>query len=255
LIPFQLEREEREEKTKNEKRKKKDKKERIKINSPKREKPIVMREQEVIEDEQVIEFDPGKKNLKPNQVEIVQCNGCNEEMVRIGAIGDGSCFFHAVLNGFYEPYQNEKSIVTKKRIVKALRRDLAEKLSEIAENGRTNYQNSVFPEFFRATLGKTIVDNAGNNINFSKQGIYDLLNSDKYVGNELYKYVADMIGIDIMVVQITTTGIRYIDNTFSFSDRNVLVINGTTNHYETVGVKRNEYYQTMFIRTDDLIKV
>jgi len=67
-------------------------------------------------------------------------------MVVIDTIGDGNCYFHALLNAFYIPYRTQsigKETISRRDLVSSLRSDLSKKLGQpinpLNPNGPTFY--------------------------------------------------------------------------------------------------------------------
>jgi len=184
----------------------------------------------------------------------------NEQVVRIGAIGDGSCFFHATLNGYYPPYQNNSDAKNRRRFVSMLRRDIAYTLQmDDPENpGMTLWQtaaNGQFEALYEQQLmGLNFDDVFGFPVDFSLEGLQRLFNSTSYLGNEVYQYASDMLGIDIYIMRLTNRDLYVHQNTSTRGVvRKVVVISGNGNHYETIGVERNGMFQTVFDQNDPFI--
>jgi SAM-dependent methyltransferase len=206
-----------------------------------------------------------------------------DNVVRIAAIGDGSCFFHSVLLSYYKPYQDNPSYKFRSELVKMLRRDLAiylttpspipptkqikESMEEIAK-----IKNVEVPEarvydtlndgafldhyLFEIRDGLIETDEAGVKLDYSLEGMQQLLNSSRDVGVEVYQYVADILGVNVFVMRGYTDKIEMITNTLKEEtmDRPCVVILGNEIHYEVVGVKTKVGIQTMFFTDDPFIK-
>ena len=203
-----------------------------------------------------------------------------DNVVRIAAIGDGSCFFHAVLKGYLIIYQDNPSYAFRQDFVAKFRRDLAYLLQLPAGEANTpqiialktdvsqltrqpvdpitfydNAANGAFLEFFLLQLqnqGDPITDDDGVPLDFSLPGMQQLFNSYRDVGYEVYQYAADMMGIDIFVT------IGYTDNLKPFINtqlegrepRPAVVIVGNKHHYEVIGIMKPEGIQTVFMPDD-----
>jgi SAM-dependent methyltransferase len=184
----------------------------------------------------------------------------NEKVVRIGAIGDGSCFFHSVLGGYYPPYQNENNENVRRRFVQKLRRDIAYTLQmNDSENpGHTMWENAARGQFKnlyeQQKLGLVLDDGFGYYLDFSLEGLQQLFNSSRYLGDEVYQYASDILGIDIYVMRLTNKNLYVHLNTSKRGvERKAVVISGNGSHYETVGVERNGMFQTVFDSNDPFI--
>lgn len=184
----------------------------------------------------------------------------NETVVRIGAIGDGSCFFHAVLNGYYPPYQNNPDNKYRRRLVSMLRRDIAYTLQmEDPKNPNLTLWETAANGQFAALyeqqqMGLDFNDIFDFPVDFSLEGLQRLFNSTSYLGNEVYQYASDMLGIDIYIMRLTNQDLYVHQNTSVRGlNRKVVVISGNGNHYETVGIERDGLFQTVFDQNDPFI--
>lgn len=183
----------------------------------------------------------------------------DEEVYRIACIGDGSCFFHAYLKGFMESYQNDNSYAFRSDFVRGFRDDLAILLAEEdpSNPGLIFYDTVADGSYPRmAKVQEEMVvplkDPWGEPLDYSLEGMYNLLNSSRDVGDEVYSYVSEIIGVGVYVVRGTIkdvfTHISVGENTPS------VIIMGNGRHYETIGVMRNGLLQTLFDSEDPFIK-
>lgn len=240
----------------------------------------------------------------------------NNSVVRIAAIGDGSCFFHAILKAYLPSYQNNNAYDFRTRLVAKLRRDLAltlqlidprmipvdektkrnrEKLGYLVpispneiplDNDVSKYKilyetavNGAFVDIF--TNQKAAEDNGydlpladpnGIPVRFDLKSLQLIFGSTRDVGDEVYGYVADMLGIDVYVLRGTTEDVSFHVTTRQEQrdPRPAVVIIGNGQHYEVVGIKHetiaeyqletgetieNPYYlyQTYFSHEDPFI--
>lgn len=204
-----------------------------------------------------------------------------QNVVRIADIGDGSCFFHALLKAVYQPYQENNSYAYRTDLVTHLRRDIAYTLQRPATvNGEylplddqtlkqreeLGYLKNQLPVDYRYKINyETASDGAFPNIylvylhdqamDFSLPGLQRLLNSCSDLGDEVYGYVANLFDLDIFVMYI------YLDNLKTHIDtlaeekpkRPSIVIGGNGEHYEVIAIKTPEGYQTVFLPDDPFI--
>jgi hypothetical protein len=184
----------------------------------------------------------------------------DETVVRIGAIGDGSCFFHAVLNGYYPPYQSNDNREYRMALVRKLRRDIAYTLQmEDPKNlGSTLYEtvaNGQFAALYEQQLmGLDFNDIFDYPVDFSLDGLQRLFNSIQHLGNEVYQYASDILGIDIYIMRLTNQDLYVHQNTsVPGTVRKAVVISGNGNHYETIGIERNGMFQTVFDQNDPFL--
>ena len=183
-----------------------------------------------------------------------------EQVVRIGAIGDGSCFFHAVLNAYYPEYQDNADRRYRIDLVKKLRRDIAYTLQEPDPfyPGKIRWETAASGQLAalnkQQELGVDFTSVFGYPVDFSLNGLQRLFNSNEYLGNEVYQYAADMLNVDVYITRLTSTDLYVHQNTDRpGSNRRVVVISGNGNHYETIGLLRDQLFQTYFDRNDPFI--
>lgn len=198
--------------------------------------------------------------ILPDTVEEVKVSWYDEKVVRIGAIADGSCFFHSGINGYYKPYQENADPKYRVPLVQKLRRDLAAYLEEQDPNDPNKIiwetaAGGQFVELYNQQLmGVDFSSVFDYPMDFSLNGLQRLLNSYEYLGNEIYQYASDVLGIDIYVMRLTDKDLYVHQNTShpGFRRKSV-VISGNGNHYETVGIVRKGLYQTLFEPDDPFI--
>lgn len=172
----------------------------------------------------------------------VQCSWYTQyPVVRIGTIGDGSCFFHALLKTFYPPYADYNGPGSRRKIVKDFRHDLAVQLGSIDPITNQSYYNTViggrFPEIHKSV--GTITDSFGQKIDFSLKGLQELLDSNLYVGDEVYAYTAEQLNLDITILLVTSSDITVLSSTRNNGNgksKYTVYIAGNGEHYEPIGI-------------------
>jgi hypothetical protein len=178
-------------------------------------------------------------------------------VVRIATLGNGSCFFNAILKAFYAPYANTSKYSDRTEMVRKLRRDLAAILTHkdpSSAEGKTYYQTAAkgaWVEFSQQQL-------SGVNLGFdpSLSAMQSLFNSTGDVGNEVYQFVGDLLGIDIYVMMATKVDLHPTLNT-SLKGRHQpsVIIAGNGYHYETIGIDTGPKagIQTVFYQNDPFL--
>lgn len=184
----------------------------------------------------------------------------SKQVLRIACIGDGSALFHAIMKSFYPDYASNESYSTRVSLVKHLRRDLARVLSiNDANTGKMVYQSvmgGALPDlatrqFQKADLDK---DSLGNTIDYSVQGLQNLINSNRDLGKELYGILAEILTLDIYVLTGQGKTIVPVFHTYLPRKRNrAAVILGDGRHYELVGVRTDNGIQTLYTNDDPFI--
>ena len=176
----------------------------------------------------------------------------DERVVRIGTIGEGSCFFHSYIKGYYVPYQDTDDSAWKMRFVANLRRDLGKSLSLITPENDGTYYNRYFSDFADIPgLGLSLLELTQN-----------ISNPGFCVGDEVYQYVVDILGISLIIFELNQYGLRLTSKYTSRAQigtqpKYVAVVN-IPGHYELIGVERNIdgqiLFQTLFDNNDDFIQ-
>jgi len=174
-------------------------------------------------------------------------------MYRKRTFGDGSCYFHAILDACYIPYRSEKlnkHKVNKKQLVKDLRNELARNLTKPRPGyeGRTYYQTLSRGEL--TSLSKDVKEVSLNEL--KKQ--LTSLNSINYIFHE---YVSDILEKDIYVLDYKKKDVYVLDSDLElyYKDRKSIVILFIPGHFELVGIKnKNNELVTYFHHKDPFIK-
>lgn len=189
----------------------------------------------------------GKQKLK--------CSWFHGNIERYYTIGDGSCFIHSVLQGAYEVYRNSDS-KKQRNIAKNFRNSLGERLDDQDNPPFNNWENYRSGSYVNIAIQQILLNELIDDVDYSFQGLVNLWNSNKYLGNESYAFIADILDVDIYILYgtkkdlypISSTKIRNIDN------KNSIVVVGNKSHYETLGIKdfmlfppQHEFVQTLRI--------
>jgi hypothetical protein len=182
-----------------------------------------------------------------------------DNLVRISAIGDGSCFIHAILKAFYKPYQENNNAEYRLGMAEDIRRDLAVELdNENPEYPNHTYWETVGKGSFPSFLMQEIKDEdeiGRGGIDYSLVGLQRLFNSYTALGNEVYEYISDIMNIDIYILRATKDDLyNHIHTRKPGNIRNAIVIIGNKYHYEVLAVNKEEGFQTLFYPGDPFIE-
>lgn len=154
-------------------------------------------------------------------------------------IGDGNCFFHAILQSFLEKYQ-QFSYSEKRNYVKKFRLKLAKKLDDyydILNNGNMKIFGNSIEEFSLESMKKKL-------ISFSSLG-YGFLD-----------YLSRITKKNIYILDERTKNLYYTDEylcreTKRFSQNIILLYDG--GHFETLGLKKSKILKTCFDNDEKVI--
>jgi len=165
-------------------------------------------------------------------------------LVKVYTIGDGSCFFHAIMNSFYKPYitcMNNDIPVNRKEFIRKLRTDLSKNL----KNHYNNLSRGKLPEISKDLLSLTL------------ENMEKTLDSNDFIDNRFNEYISNMINKDIYILDgkkqdVYITG-KDDDILYKNRDSIVLLYNEDRHHFELVGVIEENYITTLFKYDDPLI--
>lgn len=182
-----------------------------------------------------------------------------DNVVRIATIGDGNCFIHAVLKAYWAKYQESEEYSSRTSWASLLRRDLALLLeTENPEFPGYTYWESVSEGQFPSLLMQELADPnlvSVLNVDYSIEGLKALLNSKTFLGDEIYKFISDALGIDIYIFRIDENDLYlHLNTSYKDSKRNAITIAGNGVHYEVIGVIHPEGIQTIYGFDDPFIQ-
>ncbi len=180
-------------------------------------------------------------------VEQVKSKWSSKDLVRIGTIGDGSCFFHAFLKGFYPKYQNTPFYDDRFNIVREFRNELGSYLKAYIPGSSIQVYDAISNGEL-AALG--VVEDLDI---FSLKGLTDLLYSENDVGDEIYSYVADLIGVDVIVFRGTKSNLnKHFSTVMEDVIRPIIMIVGNQVHYELIAIREGLKIKTLFMYGDEI---
>jgi SAM-dependent methyltransferase len=205
----------------------------------------------------------GEKELEMlpmNAVEFIKVTWWHEKVLRIGSIGDGSCYFHSVLNSYLKYYQTNSNQKFREDFVKKIRKELALTLSEPNPNdpNKTWYETAANGQFLslyeQQLLGIDFKDIFDQKVDFSLKGLEKHIDSTAYLGDEIYSFAAEVLGLDIYIMRLTDKDLYVHLNThIKGKNKRSVVISGNGYHFESIGIERNGLYQTFFDADDPFI--
>lgn len=154
---------------------------------------------------------------------------------------DGHCLFHAVSLAFFKPYITENfngRSITRLQVIHNLRKELADKLSTPinGKNGKTYYD--LLNNGYTSTFAKTIPE-------FSLRHMQSELNSNHFIGYGYIEYIGDQLNKDIYIINGDTKDIYHSDE-INIKNRKSIVLYYKNNHFELIGMKKNNQIITHF---------
>ena len=172
-----------------------------------------------------------------------------ENVVRIGTLADGSCFYHSFLKSFYDHYQKAPK-EERFKIVKELRKELSDVLEKKIGNSTIYEQigNGLFLDYEnqKVPIVKDMV--------FNLENLKKILNSYEYLGEEILLLTVELFSINIHIVIPTDKNLYYYHSYTSEGNKYAIVIANVGNcHYETIGLEYSDGIKTLFFENDHFI--
>ena len=168
----------------------------------------------------------------------------NYDLIALETIGDGSCFFHAIIQAFYRPYINRGKpdkqgrwvSLERQKYVRSVRDALADMLSRPVKKGGKSYyetlSNGQLP-----TMSK-----AEPTLKCSLKEMEEELRSGNAVNNLYHEFISMFLNKDIFILDETNEDVYVIaGDDLLYQDRLSIIIlynrsDGEIGHYETVAV-------------------
>ncbi len=197
----------------------------------------------------------GLPSLKDDQVEIIAAPSISGTIVRIGAIGDGTCLIHAILKAGYAPYQ-VASESQRRAMGRQFRDELAIKISESYDT-ISGGALAIFERDAVAGLKpgeQRVTNDVGEPINLSKESLIDLFRSNRFLGNETWGIISDVANVSIIVMMAIAGNLTYIGEAVADPNGPFIVVSGNGYHFETLAVQTPAGLQTIFRQTDPFIR-
>lgn len=193
------------------------------------------------------------KYLINKEIEILDWTGEKFEykgMYRKRVIGDGSCYFHSIIDAYFLPVRTgflDGKLFNRFDFVKKFRFDLSNMLSlpRPGYDGKTYYET--------LSRGK-LKDRSKSGLPVSLSDMVEGLRSNNPVGYIYHELISDILSLDIYILNYEKKDIYMIDSDFYYKDRKSIVILYIPGHFEVVGVMRSNELKTYFEPQDDFIR-
>lgn len=175
-------------------------------------------------------------------------------LIRISTPMDGSCLFHAIANGFFNPYHTETlrgKHIARDKIISLLRRDLSEKLaSKISDDPKSRTYYDVLNGGNTSEFSQAVPE-------FSLKYMREQLNSNFPIGYGYMEFIGNALMKDIYILEAVRHNI-YVTNELSYTikgNRSSIVLYYINGHYELVGIQNsNKTYDTHFTPDHSFIR-
>ena len=161
--------------------------------------------------------------------------------VKLETIGDGSCFFHAILQAFNKTYI-DSSDSEKKKMTQQFRKDLSNVLRD----------DNIYEQLSRGSLQEFSKEYPPASLENMERDLRGRVWGDQ----RFLELVSTVLEIDIYIFynkigNLYNTG----DHELYYKNRDsVVIINNNNFHFETIGLKSENGIQTFFDKDDPIIK-
>lgn len=177
-----------------------------------------------------------------------------EGLVRIGTIGDGSCYFHAIAKSFFTPYKLCKlngTVLNRSEFIRKLRKDLANKLSEPVDP--TNQQGLIYYDLL--SRGK-LLELSAELPQLSIKNMKKLLDSSLSVDNRFNEFVSNILNKDIYLLDFLKKDVYVTgdDADILYKGRDSIILLTMPGHYELIGLTTDQGIQTLFPPNHPIIR-
>jgi hypothetical protein len=171
------------------------------------------------------------------------------ELVKFETATDGHCLFHALCAGFFIPYQtgvlNGKPI-GKLEIIHHLRLELAEKLGQFVKDNVRYYD--LLHNGNLAAFAESVPE-------YKLECMQQQLNSNCSIGYGFIEFIADQLNKDIYILNGVTQDLYKSDEMKQVvKNRNAVVLYYLNHHYELIGIKSKNGYDTHFLNEHPFIQ-
>ena len=178
-------------------------------------------------------------NLKEN-MEKTKISWWNRvPLFRTATIPDGSCFFHTILNGLFSDdgggeYQTSNDN-EKKEMASNLRYDLADDLPSHWESvGGGIWAELSKEQQNRLRQGDQLDP---DEIDYSAEGLVNLLKSEEHVGTEFISFISDFYQINVHLLVGTVDDLYPSESSGDKYDEDIFLLFVNDNHYELLATK------------------
>jgi hypothetical protein len=191
--------------------------------------------------------DDGREKL-----DWIRCNIEYPKIYRIGAIGDGTCLFHAIVKAFHLPYIDQK--VDRRKFIAGLKKELSDALNEKMTKFDEKGGDITYYDFLsRGNLREFSKTDARYSLANMKQELLESKGND----NLFIEYLSEVLNKDIYILDQKKQDI-YIqgdDRAILYKKRPSIVVLYLEDlrHYELIGVEREGKIETMFSPEDPFI--
>lgn len=164
----------------------------------------------------------------------------HSNMVQIKAAPDGSCFFHALLQAFYKPYQlqmEDEVPVSRKKLVKNFRYDLSVRLEEHIDIDDPT-SPIVYDTLSRGQLGELSKEMP----EYSLKNMEEELHSSSSVGNLYNEFISNELNKDIYILDGEKQDVYVTGNDLDllYKNRQSIVLLYQPGHFDLIGLRNND---------------
>jgi hypothetical protein len=189
--------------------------------------------------------------VRDDDYDKINLVGYKGYVVRIATLGEGNCLIHAFLKCVSEKYR-EIDNRERREMARKFRSQIGAMLEKNVKDDITYYEAVSDGQFMSMLLNCILNRKCG--INYTLYGQIALYNSSKYLGDEAISVLSYIFKVDIYIMSLEKSGLKYIDSVIHIDNERAIIISGTQNiHYEVIGRKENDNKITVLFKTSDSI--
>lgn len=176
------------------------------------------------------------------------------DLVRIRTIGDGSCFFHALIKAFFVPYKIGKlngGIFSREKFITQLRKNLSVLLGQ-----RINSKDPNSPRHYDLLSRGKLGEISRELQQYSLENMQKELDSKSPIDNIYNEFISNILNKDIYLLDLVSRDVYVTgnDSDILYKNRDSIIILTMPGHYELIGLKTPKGIQTLFPYDSPLIK-
>ena len=175
-------------------------------------------------------------------------------LVSVATLGDGNCFFHSIVQGFYRPYVEGYIVGTRRQVfdrfkfVRELKIEIANSLDQPRKlPDTTTWYDSL-------SRGKLLEMSKDKMPQYELKNMQTELRGHNFLNNIFHEYTSEILGLDIYLLHGDIEDVYMLgDKDLLYKGRKSVIILYQDEHYSTVGALKDGVTLITFFLPDDEI--